>query len=142
MKSVRTLLTICLLFTAATLLAQSESQWLMKVHVPYNFTVANQPMPAGIYNVYRVSSQGMIRITNVDGKHTAIVNTLLDYSGSASPNSRLVFSQFGSEYFLTQIWSGGDDVSRNAPPGKKAQELASAGTLSQTTTIVAFTNSR
>jgi hypothetical protein len=142
MKSVGTLLTICLLFTAATLFAQSESQWLMKVHVPYNFTVANQPMPAGIYNIYTVTSQRVIRITNVDGKHTAMVSTLLNYSGSASPNSHLVFTQFGSEYFLTQIWSGGDDLSRNPPPGKKAKELASAGALSQTTTTVAFSKSR
>jgi hypothetical protein len=142
MKSVRTLLTICLLFTAATLFAQSESQWLMKVHVPYNFTVTNQPMPAGIYNIYTVTSQRVIRITNVDGKHTANVNTLLNYSGSASPNSRLAFTQFGSEYFLTQIWFGGDDLSRNPSPGKKAKELASAGALSQTATTVALSKSR
>jgi hypothetical protein len=142
MKSVRTLLTICLLFTAATLFAQSESQWLMKVHVPYNFTVADQNLPAGIYNVYTVGNQRLIRITKVDGKHTAMVNTLLNYSDSASPNSHLVFTQFGSEYFLTQIWSGGDDLSRNPQPGKKAKELASAGALSQMTTIVALSKGR
>jgi hypothetical protein len=142
MKSVRTLLTICLLFTAATLFAQSESQWLMKVHIPYGFTVADQNLPAGIYNFYTVGNQRLVRITNVDGKHAAMVNTLLNYSGSASPNSHLVFTQFGSEYFLTRIRSGGDDLSRNPSPGKKEKELASAGALSQTTTTVAFSNSR
>jgi hypothetical protein len=72
MKSARTLITICLLLTAATLFAQTEQQWLMKVHIPYNFTVADQPMPAGIYNIYTVTSQRVIRITNVDGKHTLL----------------------------------------------------------------------
>jgi hypothetical protein len=142
MKSARTLITICLLFTAATLFAQTESQWLMKVHIPYDFTVADQNLPAGIYNFYTVGNQRLVRITNVDGKHTAMVNTRLNYSGSASPNSHLAFTQFGSEYFLTQIWCGGDDLSRNPPPGKKAKELASAGALSQTTTTVALSNSR
>src|SRR5271167_4856367 len=107
MKSARTLITICLLLTAATLFAQTEQQWLMKVHVPYSFTVANQPMPAGIYNIYTITTQGLVRITNVDGKHTAIVNTLMSYANSAAPAAHLVFDQYGDEYFLAQIWSGG-----------------------------------
>jgi hypothetical protein len=142
MKSARTLITICLLFTAATLFAQSESQWLMKVHVPYDFSVADQPMPAGIYNIYTVTAARMIRITSVDGKHAAIVNTLLNYNGSAPANSRLVFKQFGSEYFLSEIWSGGEDLSRNPPLGKKATELARNGAAAQTTTLVALGRSR
>jgi hypothetical protein len=105
MKSARNLITFCLLFTAATLFAQTDSQWLMKVHIPYSFTVANQPMPAGIYNFYTVGSQRVVRITNVDGKHTATVSTLLNYSNSAASAAHLVFDEYGSEYFLSQIWS-------------------------------------
>jgi len=142
MKSARTLITICLLFTAATLFAQTEQQWLMKVHIPNNFTVANQPMPAGIYNIYTVTTQGLVRITNVDGKHTAIVNTLMSYANSAAPTAHLVFDQYGSEYFLTQIWSGGEDVSRNPTPSKKALELARAGAELHAANIPASTSGR
>lgn len=125
-KTARTLITICLLFTAATLFAQSETQWLMKVHIPYSFSVADQSFPAGIYNIYSVTAARMIRITSVDGKHTTIVNTLANYTGKAASTAHLVFAQYGNEYFLTEIWSGGDDLSRNPPLGKKATELATS----------------
>jgi hypothetical protein len=130
------------LFTAASLFGQSDSQWLMKVHVPYTFTVANQPLPAGIYNVYTVGNQRIIRIANVDGRHTATVNTLLNYSNSAASAAHLVFDEYGGEYFLSQIWSGGDDLSRNPTPSKRAKELASAGAELHTATIPLSTSGR
>ena len=142
MKSARNLITICLLFTAVTLFAQTEQQWLMKVHIPYNFTVADQPMPAGIYNIYTVTTQGMVRITNVDGKHSAIVNTLANYVSTAASASHLVFDQYGDEYFLAQIWSGGEDVSRNPKPSKRAVQLAQSGAAMQATLLRAATSGR
>jgi hypothetical protein len=142
MKRARTLITICLLFTAAALFAQTEQQWLMKVHIPYNFTVADHSMPAGMYNIYTVTSQGLVRITNVDGKHTAIVNTRTKYANSAAPAAHLVFDQYGSEYFLAQIWTGGEDFSRNPTPGKRAAELASAGVVLQAASLPASKSGR
>jgi len=142
MKSARTLITIYLLFAAVSLFAQTEQQWLMKIHIPYNFTVADEPMPAGVYNIYTVTSQGLVRITNVDGKHTAIVNTLMHYANSAAPAAHLVFDQYGSEYFLTQIWSGGEDVSRNPKPSKRAAELAKAGVVLQAASLTASKSGR
>ena len=142
MKSARNLITICLLFTAVTLFAQTEQQWLMKVHIPYTFTVADQIMPAGIYNIYTVTTQGMVRITNVDGKHSAIVNTLANYVSTAASASHLVFDQYGDEYFLAQIWSGGEDVSRNPKPSKRAAQLAQSGAAMQATLLRAATSGR
>ena len=142
MKRVRILITIYVLLTAATVFAQSESHWLMKVHIPFSFTVADQTLPAGIYNIYTVTQSRGVRITNVDGKHTTIVGTVFNYAKSASPAARLVFNQYGSEYFLAQIWSAGEDLSRNPPPGKKAAELAKAGAVIQTSTVMALGNSR
>jgi len=39
MKSARTLITICLLFIAATLIAQTESKRLKKDNVPFSYAV-------------------------------------------------------------------------------------------------------
>jgi hypothetical protein len=48
MKSTRTLITIVLLFTAVSLVAQTTpSQRLMKVNVPFTFGVEGHAMPAG-----------------------------------------------------------------------------------------------
>lgn len=139
MKSIRIVTTVCLLLTAVAF-AQSDSQWLMKVHIPFTFSVADQPMPSGIYNIYTITPQWGIRITNTDGKHTAMVNTALNYAKSSSPDTHLVFEQYGSDHFLTQIWFAGDNLSRNLAPGKKATELARDGEVPQTATVIALRN--
>ncbi len=84
----------------------------------------------------------MVRITNVDGKHSAIVNTLANYESTAASASHLVFDQYGDEYFLAQIWSGGEDVSRNLKPSKRAVQLAQSGAAMQATLLRAATSGR
>ena len=138
MKSARTLIAICLLFTAATLFAQTESQRLMKVNVPFTFAVENHSLPAGEYLVLTMTPERSIRIVSVDGKHSAIVNTLPNYAKSPSETSRLVFHKYGNEYFLTQVWTGGQNVARNPLSGKRAMEIASSGGMPETFTVIAL----
>lgn len=138
MKSARTLITLCLLVTAAALFAQTESQRLMKINVPFAFAVENHSLPAGEYLVLTVTPERSIRITSIDGKHSAIVNTLPNYAKTPSANSRLVFHRYGNEYFLTQVWTGGQNVARNPISSKRAMEIASSGGIPETRTIVAL----
>jgi hypothetical protein len=58
MKSVRTLITICLLLTAVTLFAQTENHQLMTVKVPFSFSVQDRSLPAGEYNIFTVLPGG------------------------------------------------------------------------------------
>ena len=67
MKSVRTLITICLLLTAVTLFAQTENRQLMKVNIPFTFGVADHSLPAGEYFVLTVTPERSIRIVSPDG---------------------------------------------------------------------------
>lgn len=143
MKSTRTLITICLLLTAATLFAQTtESQRLMKVNVPFAFAVEDHPLPAGEYLVLTVTPERSIRIVSTDGKHSAIVNDLPNYASSPSPSSRLVFHKYGNEYFLAQVWTGGQNVARNPLSSKRAMEIASSGGAPETFTVVALADRR
>ena len=139
MKSARTLITIALLFTTATLFAQTTpSQRLMNVNVPFAFAVENHTLPAGEYLVQTVTPERSIRIISVDGKHSAVVNTLPNYAKSPSPSSRLVFHRYGDEYFLAQVWTGGQNVARNPLSSKRAMEIASSGGMPETRTIIAL----
>ena len=138
MKSARTLITICLLFTAATLIAQTESQRLMKVSIPFAFSVEDHSLPAGEYLVLTVTPERSIRIVSADGKHSAIVSTLPNYAKSPSETSRLVFHRYGDEYFLAQVWTGGQNVVRDPLSSKRATEIASSGSMPETRTIVAL----
>ena len=143
MKSARTLITIVLLFTAATLFAQTTpSQRLMKVQVPFAFAVEDHSLPAGEYLILTVTPERSIRIVSTDGKHSAIVNTLPNYANSPSETSRLVFHKYGNEYFLAQVWTGGQNVARNPLSSKRAMEVASSGGKPETRIVIALAGDR
>ena len=143
MKTARTLITICLLFTAASGFAQMRSnQQLMKVNISFAFGVQDQSLPAGQYLVFTVTPERSIRLTSTDGKHSAIVNDLPNHASEPSPNSRLVFRRFGEEYFLTQVWVVGQNLARNPLESKKAMERASTGERPETFTLVALADRR
>ena len=143
MKNARTLITICLLFTAATVFAQTTpSQQLMKVNIPFAFGVEDQSLPAGEYLVLTVTPERSIRIASVDGKHSAIVNDLPNYASQPSPNSRLVFHRYGNEYFLAQVWTAGQNLARNPLSSKRAMERASTGERPETFAVVALADRR
>ena len=144
MKSLRSQITICLLFTAAaiTVSAQTTNQRLMKVHIPFAFSVENHSLPEGEYRIFTVTPERSIRIVSSDGKDSVIVNTLPNYANSPSENSRLVFHRYGDEYSLTQVWAAGQDVARNPLSTKRAMEIASSGGKPQTFTVLALTDHR
>ena len=143
MKSARTLITLCLLLTAATLFAQTTpSQRLMTVNIPFAFSAEDHFLPEGEYLVLTVTPERSIRIVSIDGKHSAIVNTLPNYASSPSQNSRLVFHRYGNEYFLTQVWTAGQNVARDPLSSEKAMKIASGGAAPQTFTILAHADRR
>ena len=130
------------MFTAATLFAQTESQRLMKVNIPFAFSAENHSLPEGEYLVLTVTPERSIRIVSADGKHTAIVNTLPNYAKSPSESSRLVFHRYGNEYFLAQVWTAGQNVARNPLSSKRAMEIATGGVAPQTFTVLALSDRR
>ena len=96
----------------------------------------------GEYLVLTVTPERSIRIVSADGKYSAIVNTLPNYAKSPSETSRLVFHRYGDEYFLTQVWTAGQNVARSPLSSKRAMEVASGGERPQTFTILALADHR
>ena len=143
MKSARTLITITLLFSAATLFAQTTpSQRLMTVNIPFAFAVENHFLPAGEYLVLTVTPERSIRIASTDGKHTAIINTVPNYASSPSANSRLVFHKYGDEYFLAQVWTAGQNVARSPLTSQRAMQIATSGERPETKIVIALADQR
>jgi len=69
MKTARTLITICLVLTAAVFAQMTSSQRLMKVNIPFAFGVQDQSLPAGQYLVVTVTPERSIRIVSANAKH-------------------------------------------------------------------------
>jgi hypothetical protein len=100
------LLAIASLAMAGTSFAQSKG---VQANVPFDFTVANQVLPAGTYRI-EMESVGLIKIKNHNKPIS--VFTLVNPDGASSKNGgKLIFHKYGGQYFLSEVLS--DSASMN-----------------------------
>ena len=116
----RALLGIAILAaTAATATAQSGRR--LSVHVPFDFVVGGKQMPAGDYNVRRITkeSETALLIQSADGRSAATVMT--NSSGREPSRAELTFRQHGDDYFLASVSIPGTVSVREVPRSKSEQ---------------------
>jgi hypothetical protein len=139
MKSTRTLLAVALFFAATTaVFAQTENRTLMKVDIPFTFSVEDHTLPAGQYYVRSINPDHSIALINADGGQSLMITYMPETSNNASQNSRLVFSKYGNAYFLTQVWTKGEAKARNPWVSKQAIALARNGVSAEPVVILAY----
>jgi hypothetical protein len=101
------LLLIVLMFTSGTLVnAQSNRQ--IAVHVPFDFYVQNQKMPAGDYVIESASprsAQSTLIFREKNGKSKKILMTIpIEINILRNPSDpTLLFNRYKNEYFLAEI---------------------------------------
>lgn len=140
MKSIRTLIAVSLLFaaTTATLYAQMENRTLMRVNIPFGFIVDDHVLPAGAYSIVAVTADNTIALVSADRKNSLTVRDMPNYAGAASPNSRLVFSRYGNEYFLAEVWTKGDIIARKPFVSDRQKQIAANGQRAESEVILAL----
>jgi hypothetical protein len=127
----KTLKTIVLTLVAMALLAPlgAYAQNRAEANIPFDFTVQGVTLPAGHYDLQRVSiGSDVIQIQNLDtGKEIMAFcpGAMSSYRGK--DKGELVFHRYGEEYFFSEIWSpigpqGG------VRPSKLEKELKSSQT--------------
>jgi hypothetical protein len=76
----------------------------VEVNIPFDFSAGKATLKAGIYSIKRTSAN-VLAIRSADGKTTALVNAPLTIgSRDSKAGERLVFNQYGNQYFLSQVW--------------------------------------
>ena len=139
MKNIRTLLAVSLLLAATTtLFAQMENRTLMRVSIPFTFSVEDHTLPAGQYYVRSINPDHSLDFVNVNSGESLVIAYTPENEGSASQNSRLVFSKYGRQYFLTQICTKGDAKARTPWVSKQALALARNGVSAEDVIIMAL----
>jgi hypothetical protein len=107
--------------------AQAQSLgYGLRVHIPFDFTVGNKKLPAGLYSISRalsVSDDQVIKISNFDGKANTFRSTIPVTTGKAKNKSTLVFHRYGDQYYLFQIWPAGALTGRVLPTSRGEREL-------------------
>lgn len=103
-----TLIVAIAMATAVVSSAQSTRQ--VVAHIPFEFVVGDKAMPAAEYRVRPAAALGKaILIQTADSNNAALrlTNTLEPIKNQT--RARLVFHKYGRQYFLAEVWTGGDD---------------------------------
>jgi hypothetical protein len=83
--------------------------------VPFDFTVGNKQLPAGIYSIAR-AVDGTILIQNL--KAHVVVMTLASENGGPSTGCMLDFDIHAGQKFLHAVLCQSAEISINLPPSK------------------------
>ena len=111
-----------LLLATASAYAQTG---VVKANVPFNFIVNNTDLPAGAYTLQSLGNTGTAMV--IESPDRKVVNGFLPNaceSNNVLEVSKLVFHRYGSQYFLTQIWTAGNSRGREFPRSGREREVA------------------
>ena len=113
--------------------AQSPSGAL-KFHVPFDFNVGQQTMPAGDYFVTflgRDSNLPAVLIKSGDGRDARMLQMTPVEARRARERATLVFNRYGDRHFLAQVWTPSERAGLKArkSPAERRVELVGRAEL-------------
>jgi hypothetical protein len=120
------------LMTAGSLCAQTNDR-PVKANIPFDFNAGNKHYSAGQYRVNAVSDLALAILGQ--GSESGFVFSRRAESSSPSATTKLIFHQYGTSYFLYQIWNEGENRGRELPMTPVEKELARNATASPTVIV-------
>ena len=119
-------LSLLLTMSAAIVNAQSKRS---TINIPFSFTVGQKTLPAGEYTVEpnRKDSPNVWLIQSKSGHGSVLFTTSSVWTTETQEKTRLVFNSYDGQYFLSQIWTSGDNSGRKLQIPRRARELAKSG---------------
>lgn len=117
---------ILVLATAVPMFAQHSGP--MKVTVPFNFVVENERMQAGDYTIERIAN-GRLRIHSSDGRVSTTFLAIPTQGKATVEEAHFIFHRYGSDYFLSKIWTPGQEMGWELLEGKLEMEFAKKGAV-------------
>ena len=98
----------------------------VRADVPFDFMVGNKTYPAGSYAVEYTQPQGafLIHIAEDESRRTLLWSNTVPAKSIEDHSPKLIFNRYGDQYFLTQVWGGGDINGRELRKFATERELA------------------
>jgi hypothetical protein len=121
MKALYTIaLTVGLLLTTAAANAQGVT---MRAHIPFDFVVGDQALPAGDYLVQpQLSGSAILTMRSSDGNRAASAITYSYGGGRPWEKTELVFHHVAQSYILAQVQVQGFSEGRQLPKNRAEAE--------------------
>ncbi|MCZ6488957.1 MAG: hypothetical protein O7A06_00305 [Acidobacteria bacterium] len=94
----------------AAVTVQADPPRGVRADIPFDFIVGNKTYPAGSYAVEYTQPQGafLIHIAEDESRRTLLWSNTVPAQSIEDHSPKLIFNRYGDEYFLTQVWRGGD----------------------------------
>ncbi len=97
----------------------------LKADVPFSFVINHATLPAGEYWVESIGiGESALVIRGVDTKSASLIMSHACESLKAASHTELVFHRYGGQYFLSQVWVGGNNRGHELPPSAREKEVA------------------
>ena len=115
---------LSLLLVAGSAIAQTVH---VRADIPFNFAVGNKTLLAGTYDIGTISSgdSKTLLLKARDGNASMMLNSNAAEGLKPTNKTKLVFNQYGNQYFLSQIWVNGETRGRQLPKSSREKEVGS-----------------
>jgi hypothetical protein len=137
------LATLGLLAMLVAVPAYAQSSANMAVNIPFEFVVGKTVLPAGEYTIRNGTPRTGLWIESAGRGPTVFILTDTAYASEAMSESSLVFNRYGSQYFLSKVWTVGTDIGCELHKSAAEREisrglrLAKSASKAQTVAIAA-----
>jgi hypothetical protein len=130
-----TILSLVSMFTLCAAVASANAQLSIPVRakIPFDFNVGDKKLVAGEYTFSRSSGLADTRtmlVSSADSGARMFQSTSVAQVLRPKNESTLVFHKYGDQYFLEQIWTGGEQEGTQLPQSRG--ERAARQQLAQT----------
>ena len=114
---------------------------VLRATIPFEFSVRGKTLPAGVYEIKRVTNEpGTLIISSVNDNHErAMFETERIEERTIMSRSELVFNRYDDNYFLSEVFAGGEQTGSEAIPSRQERtlkrELARNGVKAEPETV-------
>ncbi|MBD0326362.1 MAG: hypothetical protein ICV68_08020 [Pyrinomonadaceae bacterium] len=120
---------LSLLLALSLVSVQAQSGNRIEVQIPFAFQVGDKTLPAGDYNIKQLS-QDTLLVESMEGEESVVAMAAgrVENNPNAKPSTeKLVFRQYGDQYFLAQVWmtrgASGRELNKTDAERNAASEL-------------------
>ena len=143
MKKTHSLLAAVVLTLVAGVASAFAQDAIVKVHVPFEFTVSSSTLPAGDYSFTKILPNTWTIQNDNTGKRQVMATSVTSYETAKDQSvGALVFRQFGSDYFLTQVRCNGGSTAVAVSKAERSMERETAQNGSKPQTVNVLVSAR